>query len=165
MIMIEASPSAYPSGMLALGTATNEEGGDPMRFYTTQHPFYCGIDLHARSMYVCIVNHSGEILGHRNRQAAPEPFLTTIAPYRDGLVGAVACLFPWYGLAALGAHERLPFVLGHALSLKAIQGGKAQNDQIASQTIAALLRGGMRPKAYVSPAARRATRDLLRRRT
>jgi hypothetical protein len=25
-----------------------------MRFYTTQHPFYCGIDLHARAMYVCI---------------------------------------------------------------------------------------------------------------
>jgi len=33
-----------------------------MRFYTNQHPFYCGIDLHARSMYVCIVNHDGEIL-------------------------------------------------------------------------------------------------------
>jgi hypothetical protein len=27
-----------------------------MRFYTTQHPFYCSIDLHARSMYVCILN-------------------------------------------------------------------------------------------------------------
>ena len=26
-----------------------------MRFYTTQHPFYCGIDLHARTMYVCIL--------------------------------------------------------------------------------------------------------------
>ena len=23
-----------------------------MRFYTTQHPFYCGIDRHARTMYV-----------------------------------------------------------------------------------------------------------------
>ena len=26
-----------------------------MRFYTQQHPFYCGIDLHARTMYVCIL--------------------------------------------------------------------------------------------------------------
>jgi hypothetical protein len=33
-----------------------------MRFYTNQHPFYCGIDLHARSMYVCILSHDGEIL-------------------------------------------------------------------------------------------------------
>jgi hypothetical protein len=24
-----------------------------MRFYTKQHPFYCGIDLHARTMDVC----------------------------------------------------------------------------------------------------------------
>ena len=25
-----------------------------VRFYTRQHEFYCGIDLHARWMYVCI---------------------------------------------------------------------------------------------------------------
>jgi hypothetical protein len=30
-----------------------------MRFYTNQHPFYCGIDLHARRMYVCLMNHDG----------------------------------------------------------------------------------------------------------
>jgi hypothetical protein len=27
-----------------------------MRFDNPQHPFYCGIDLHARAMYVCILN-------------------------------------------------------------------------------------------------------------
>ncbi|MGH8606335.1 MAG: TIR domain-containing protein, partial [Gammaproteobacteria bacterium] len=31
-------------------------GGSQMRFYTQQHKFYCGIDLHARTMYVCILN-------------------------------------------------------------------------------------------------------------
>src|SRR4029453_16591442 len=46
-----------------------------------------------------------------------------------------------------------------------IHGGKAKNDTIESQNIAALLRGGMLPQAYVYPAAMRATRDLLRRRT
>jgi hypothetical protein len=25
-----------------------------MRFYKGQHKYYCGIDLHARKMYVCI---------------------------------------------------------------------------------------------------------------
>jgi hypothetical protein len=49
--------------------------------------------------------------------------------------------------------------------MKAIHGGKAKNDKIDSQKIAALLRGGMLPQAYVYPAERRATRDLLRRRT
>jgi transposase len=67
-------------------------------------------------------------------------------------------------LADLCAQEGLPFVLGHALYMKAIHGGKAQNDQIDSQNIAVLLRGGLLPQAYVYPAAMRATRDLLRRR-
>jgi len=136
-----------------------------MRFYTNQHPFYCGIDLHARSMYVCILSHDGEILVHRNMKAAPEPFLKAVAPYRDGLVVAVECIFTWYWLADLCAQEGIPFVLGHALYMKAIHGGKAKNDKIDSQKIAALLRGGMLPQAYVYPAEMRATRDLLRRRT
>ena len=29
-----------------------------MRFYTKQHQFYCGIDLHARTMYLCILNNN-----------------------------------------------------------------------------------------------------------
>jgi transposase len=136
-----------------------------MRFYTHRHPFYCGIDLHARSMYVCIVNHAGEILLHRNMKAAPEPFLKAIAPYREGLVVAVECMFTWYWLADLCAQEGMAFVLGHALSMKAIHGGKAKNDRIDSQKIAGLLRGGLLPQAYVYPAPMRATRDLLRRRT
>jgi len=49
--------------------------------------------------------------------------------------------------------------------MKAIYGGKAKNDKIDSQPSAALRRGGMLPQAYVYPAERRATRDLLRRRT
>jgi transposase len=118
-----------------------------MRFYTHQHPFYCGIDLHARSMYVCIVSHEGAMLLHRHMQAAPEPFLKAVAPYRDRLVVAVECLFTWYWLADLWAAEGLSFVLGHALSMKAMHGGKAKNDKSDAQKIAALLRGGLLPQA------------------
>ena len=135
-----------------------------MRFYNTQHPFYCGIDLHARAMYVCILNQAGETLLHRHMQTTPEAFLKVIAPYRPDIVVAVACLFTWYWLADLCADAEIPFVLGHALSMQAIHGGKAKNDQIDSQKIAVLRRGGMLPQAYVSPAEMRATRDLLRRR-
>ncbi len=55
-------------------------------------------------------------------------------------------------------------VLGHALYMKAIHGGKSKNDKIDSKKIAALLRGGTLPVAYVYPATMRSTRDLLRRR-
>ena len=118
-----------------------------MRFYTNQHPVSCGIALHARSMYVCILRHDGAVLLHRNMKAAPEPFLKAIAPSREGLVVAVECLFTWYGLADLCAQEGIAFVLGHALSMQAIHGGKAKNDTIDSHKIAALLRGGLLPQA------------------
>ena len=115
-------------------------------------------------MYVCILDQSGESLGHRHMKTDPATFLKAVAPYRQGLVVAVACRFTWYWLADLCADEGLPFVLGPALSMKAIQGGKAKNDKSDSHKIAAVLRGGMLPQAYVSPAQMRATRDLLRRR-
>jgi transposase len=142
-----------------------KEGGGLMRFYTNQHPFYCGLDVHARRMYVCILSHEGEIVLHRHMKAAPEPVLKAVAPDRDGLVVAVECLFTWSWLADLCAQEGIPCVLGHALYMNAIHGGKAKNDKINSHKVAALLRGGMLPQADVYPAEMRATRDLLRRRT
>jgi hypothetical protein len=150
--------------MLAVGIQVAKEGGDLMRFSTNQHPFYCGIDLQARSLDVCLVRQEGARLVHRHMPAAPAPFLTAMAPYCDGLGVAVACLFTWYGLADLCAQAGMPFVLGHALSMTAMHGGKAKNDTIDSQQIATLLRGGRLPQAYVSPAERRAPRAVLRRR-
>jgi len=26
-----------------------------MKFYTRQHKYYCGIDLHTKNMYICIL--------------------------------------------------------------------------------------------------------------
>ncbi len=75
---------------------------------------------------------------HRNMQTNPEPFLKVIAPYREGLVGAVEYMFTWYWLADLCADEGLPFVLGHALYMQAIHGGQANNDKIDSHQIAGL---------------------------
>jgi transposase len=135
-----------------------------MKFYTQQHKFYCGIDLHARTMYVCILNQSGETVLHRNMKTDPALFLKVIAPYREDLVVAVECIFTWYWRADLCVQQGIPFVLGHALYMKAIHGGKAKNDKIDAHKIALLLRGGMMPQAYVYPAEMRATRDLLRRR-
>jgi transposase len=135
-----------------------------MRFYTRQHKHYCGIDLHARTMYLCILNQAGDVLLHENIRCDPAIFLRTVEPYRDDLVVAVECIFTWYWLADLCAREGIQFVLGHALYMKAIHGGKAKNDKIDSYKIATLLRGGTIAQAYVYPSEMRATRDLLRRR-
>ena len=75
-----------------------------MRFYTRQHQFYFGIDLHARAMYLCVMDQSGKILLHRNYRAGPDAFLRAIAPYREDLVVAVGCIFTWYWIADLCSH-------------------------------------------------------------
>lgn len=135
-----------------------------MRFYTQQHQHYCGIDLHARSMFVCITDQAGKILVHRKLPCDAGELLKTLKPYRKGLVIAVECLFCWYWIADFCEEQGIPFVLGHALYMKAIHGSKTKNDRVDSHKIAALLRGGTFPQAYVYPRQMRPTRDLLRRR-
>ncbi|BCO07869.1 IS110 family transposase [Desulfolithobacter dissulfuricans] len=135
-----------------------------MRFYTKQHDFYCGIDLHTNKMYLCILNREGEIVLHRNIRTNPETFLRVLEPFREDIVVCAECMFSWYWLADLCADEGIPFVLGHALYMRAIHGGKSKNDKIDSHKIAALLKGGLIPMAYVYPRKMRATRDLMRRR-
>jgi transposase len=136
-----------------------------MRFYTGQHRFYCGVDLHARTLAVCVLDASGAVAFRRTVAASPQAVLDALAPFRDGLVVACECMFAWYWLADLCQEQGIPFVLGHALYMKAIHGGKAKSDDIDAEKIARLLRGGNLPVAYVYPRAMRATRDLLRRRT
>jgi transposase len=91
--------------------------------------------------------------------------LRAIQPYRDHLVVGAECMFAWYWVADLCVEQNIAFVLGHALYMKAIHGGKAKTDKIDAKKIAVLLRGGMLPQAYVYPKGMRETRDLLRRRT
>ena len=122
-----------------------------MRFYTQHHEYYCGIDLHARTMYVCIQNHEGEVLVHKNMPTTAEALIEVLQPYQSDIVLAVECIFTWYWVADLCHRIGVEFVLGHALYMKAIHGGKVKNDKIDSQKITSLLRSGMLPMAYVYP--------------
>ena len=135
-----------------------------MRFYTQPHRFYCGVDLHARTMHVCVLDGSGTVVLDQNLPCHFESVLEAIAPFQDGIIVGVECMFGWYWLADRCAEHQLPFVLGHALYMKLIHGGKAKNDRIDAGKIARLLRGGNFPLAYAYPKGMRETRDLLRRR-
>jgi len=50
-----------------------------MRFYNHAHRFYCGVDLHARTMYLCILDHAGQIVLHHEVPADPTAFLEASA--------------------------------------------------------------------------------------
>jgi transposase len=135
-----------------------------MRVYTGQHRFYCGIDLHARLLAVCIVDQAGALVYQRQLPADPQALLQALAPFRPDVAVAVECLFAWYWVGDLCRREGIPFVLGHALYMRLIHGGKTKNDDLDAEKIARLLRGGNIPIAYVYPKGLRETRDLLRRR-
>ena len=111
-----------------------------MRFYSRTHQYYCGIDLHAKQMYTCIIDNNGDTLFHRNLKTDKQAFLKAIAPYRDDLVVSAACMFTWYWVADLCRSEKIPFVLGHALFMNAVHAAKHKNDKIDAEKIARMLR-------------------------
>jgi len=136
-----------------------------MKYYTSTTQFNCGIDLHARQMYVCVMDRDGKKLVHTNIKNNDFGFfLKLVAPYRHDLTVCAECMFGWYWLADACQAAGLTFVLAHALYLRAIHGGKNKNDRIDSEKITHLLRTHLIPPAYVYPAGKRPLRALLRQR-
>ena len=104
-----------------------------MRCYTGRHRFYCGVDLHARSLYTHVLDDAGKTVFERDLPADPAAFLDAVTPLRDGLVVGAECMFARYWLADLCEDHGIRFVLGHALYMKMIHGGKAHTGGIASE--------------------------------
>ena len=131
-----------------------------MRFYNRQHRHYCGIDLHVKTMYVCILDGTGQVLVHHNVPSTPEALLEIARAIsrRPGhrrrvhvhLVLARRCC----------AAEGIAFVLGHAFAIKAIHGGKAKMTTRLVQDCEPAARRPV-PAGLRHPAAMRATRDLF----
>jgi transposase len=136
-----------------------------MKYYTSTTEYNCGIDLHARQMYVCVMNRQGKKFLHTNiRNNDFNYFLKLIEPYKHDLTVCAECMFGWYWLADACHGANLTFVLAYALYLKAIHGGKNKNDRIDSEKLAHLLRSNLIPPSYVYPADKRPLRALLRQR-
>ncbi len=136
-----------------------------MEYYTSTTEFNCGIDLHARQMYVCVMDRQGKILVHTNiKRNDFGYFLKRVEPYRHDLTVVCECTFNWYWLADACFDANIEFVLAHALYLKHIHGGKNKNDRIDSEKLAHLLRANLIPPSYTYPAQRRPARGLLRQR-
>ena len=73
LILIEAPSLADHRGLLSVATTlVTNKAETSRRFYTTPHPYDCGIARHTRTLYVCLLHHASETLLHRHRQATPE---------------------------------------------------------------------------------------------
>ncbi len=136
-----------------------------MKYYKTTTEFNCGIDLHTKQMYICVMDREGSILVHKNIKGNDFAFfLKLIAPYRHSLTVVCECCYNWYWLADACMDADIEFVLAHALYLKHIHGGKNKNDKLDSEKLAHLLRTNLIPQSYVYPKERRPMRGLLRQR-
>ena len=136
-----------------------------MKYYKTNTEFNCGIDLHTKQMYICIMDREGTILVHKNIKGNDFSFfLKLVAPYRHNLTVVCECCYNWYWLADACMDADIEFVLAHALYLKHIHGGKNKNDKLDSEKLAHLLRTNLIPQSYVYPKERRPMRGLLRQR-
>jgi transposase len=135
-----------------------------MRFHPATTVFYCGTDLHARSMYLCVLDRAGQVQLRRNLPTRADAFLPAVAPYRPDLLVACECVHTWYWLADRCAAEGIPFALGHALYMRALHTSKTKADRIDAETIARLGAGGLLPVAYAYPKQRRGLCDLVRAR-
>jgi len=124
-----------------------------MRFYNNMHPYVCGIDLHARSLYVCIIDQQNKVILHKEIPAKPEKPQEILSPYIGNIVAGVeSCIaapqghfLRAYWVSDICDHIGVDFILGHALHMKAIHGGKAKNDRIDSLKIAKLIKGVISP--------------------
>ena len=136
-----------------------------MKYYTSTTQYNCGIDLHARQMYVCVMDRQGKKLVHTNVKNNDFGFfLKLVEPYKHDLTVCCECMFGWYWLADACQAAGLTFVLAHALYVKAIHGGKNKNDRIDSEKLTHLLRSNLIPPSYVYPSEKRPLRALLRQR-
>jgi len=136
-----------------------------MKYYTSTTEFNCGIDLHARQMYVCVMDRQGKKLVHTNvKDNDFAYFLSSSSPTSTVSPCAASACSGWYWLADACQAAGLTFVLAHALYVRAIHGGKNKNDRVDSEKLTHLLRSNLIPPAYVYPTQMRPLRALLRQR-
>lgn len=114
-----------------------------MRFYTSQHKYYCVIDLHTKNMYICIPDQAGNTLLHYDAPADVATLSQFIKPYLPNIVIAAECIFTWYWIADFCAQHNITFVLGHARCMKAIH---RACEEMSESYSAALLNGADKSK-------------------
>src|SRR5262249_52955176 len=117
--------------------------------------FYAGVDLHARALFLVVLDTDGQTCCAKTLPAQPEPSLRAVQPFRAGLLVACECVHCWYWLADACRDHQIAFVLGHAWAMKAVHGAKTKCDRKDAEAIARLLKGGNFPPAYAYPPARR----------
>ncbi len=126
--------------------------------------FYCGIDLHARDCFVCVIDDQDKIhLKSKVPNHLPS-ILDRLEAFSPRPSVVVESTLNWYWLVDGLQEAGFEVKLAHTLGLYMITGAKVKTDRRDAFTLARLLRLGAIPEAYIYPKDKRPIRDLLRRR-
>jgi len=126
--------------------------------------FYCGIDLHARDSFVCIIDDKDKIHIKERIQNQLEIFLYHLNSFSPRPSVVVESTLNWYWLVDGLMEAGFDVSLAHTLGLYMIKGAKVKTDKRDAFNLARLLRLEAIPQAYIYPKEKRPTRDLLRKR-
>lgn len=126
--------------------------------------YVCGIDLHSRTMAVCIMDKNGKILVRKSIKCDIGLLMKILKPYLKSITVGVESTYNWYWLLDELKKYKVSCHLGHALYIKRMSGKKHKRDPVDARGIADLLRTNRFPPAYAYPEEMRETRDILRRR-
>ena len=126
--------------------------------------FYCGIDLHAKDSYLCVIDRKEKIhlrkkvpnqlpiILHELDQFSPKPSVV------------LESTLNWYWIVDGSQEAGFNVKLAHIFGLRMITGAKVKTDRRDAFGLAKLLRLDAVPEAYIYPKEKRPARDLLRRR-
>ena len=89
-----------------------------MHYAQINSRYYCGIDLHSRTMYVCVMDPSGHVLFHRNMKNDFAIFKQHVKSFLPDLAVGVESSGYYYWLADACREAGIDFHLGHALYMK-----------------------------------------------
>ena len=126
--------------------------------------FYCGIDLHARDSFICIIDDKDKIHFDGKIQNQIEQFLFHLNSFSPRPSVVVESTLNWYWLVDGLMEAGFDVSLAHTLGLYMIKGAKVKTDKRDAFNLARLLRLEAIPKAYIYPKDKRPIRDLLRKR-
>jgi len=126
--------------------------------------FYCGIDLHAKDSYLCVIDRKEKIHLRKKVPNQLPIILHELGQFSPKPSVVLESTLNWYWIVDGLQEAGFKVKLAHIFGLRMITGAKVKTDRRDAFSLAKLLRLDAVPEAYIYPKEKRPTRDLLRRR-
>lgn len=126
---------------------------------------YAGIDLHANSHYLGIIDGQNKVVFRQKIANDLKKTLSVLESFRSELRGVVVeSTFNWYWLVDGLMDHGYRVHLANPSAIRQYEGLKHLDDERDALWLANLLRLGILPEGYIYPKQERPIRDLLRKR-